>query len=38
MCAYNSKGSKKEAEMDGRACGAVRKKYKAWKRYTDTPE
>ena len=34
------KGSRRRKQkwMDYRACRAVNKKYKAWKRYTDTPE
>ena len=34
------KGNRKRKQkwMDYRACKAVKKKYKAWKRFTDTPE
>ena len=34
------KGSRRRKQkwMDYRACRAVKKKYRAWKRYTDTPE
>ena len=34
------KGSRRRKQkwMDYRACRAVKKKYKAWKRFTDTPE